>query len=158
MPRAFSSAYKRKVNSSGADESPVILLEIHNDAWLNPIRVCNDNQDLVHLGNTYSAYDYDVVLPSDTEKELERATLRIDNAGEEMTEPLDASRGGVGTTVRFIEVLRSIPDNIEWEATMDLLNISVQWVQIDGELGYEDLLNIPVVTLDFRPDTAPGLY
>lgn len=158
MARSYSAAYKRKVGATGADESPLILLEIDNDAWANPIRVCNDNQDLVHNGNTFVSYSYDVVLPDDKDKQLPRAKLVIDNAGEDLTGPLDASRGGVGTTVRFIEVLRSNPNNIEWEATMDLTNVTVQWTQVSGQLGYENLLDRPAVALDFRPNTAPGLF
>jgi hypothetical protein len=158
MSRDYSATAKRKLNATGADEIPRTLLEISNPALPQPIRVVNDNMDLVSNGDLYVAFEFDAVLPDDTQGKLPRAKLVMDNAGEDLTEWLDTSRGGAGSSVRFIQVLRSNPDNIEWEITMDLTNLDVSWTQVSGDLGFENLINQAAVCLTYTPETAPGLY
>ncbi len=158
MPRAYSATLQRKHNATAGDEVARILLEISNPALAQPIRVVNDSDDLVHLGNTFVAYGFDCELPDDTQGKLPRARLVIDNAGEDLTQWLEASRGGCGTSVHFMQVLRSAPDTIEWEITLDLTNVEVDWVTVAGELGFEDLMNRPAVAVSYRPSTAPGLF
>lgn len=158
MPRGYSSTLKRKHNATGADEVARVLLEISNPALAQPIRVVNDNQDLVSNGSTFVAFGFDVTLPDDAQGQLPRARLALDNAGEDLTSWLDLSRGGKDTSVRFMQVLRSAPDTIEWEITLELHNVSVIWTTVEGELGFEDLLNRPAVAVTYRPDTAPGLF
>jgi hypothetical protein len=156
--RDYSATAKRKLNATGADEVPCVLLEITNAALPQPIRVVNDNLDITLNGDLYVAFPFDVALPDDTQGKLPRAKLAMDNAGEDLTEWLDLSRGGAGSSVRFIQVLRSNPDNIEWEITMDLTNVDVTWTQVSGDLGFENLINQAAVCMAYTPETAPGLY
>jgi hypothetical protein len=97
-------------------------------------------------------------LPDDREGQMPRAELMIDNVGKDLVEPLEASNGGEGATVRIMEVLRSDPDTIEWEATLDLKSVRFVQMEVTGALGYEDILNRPAVLLAYRPDVAPGLF
>ena len=156
--RSYSSLLKRKHNATGWDEVARILLEISNAALAQPIRVVNDTQDLVSNGDTFVAYGFDAELPDDTQGKLPRARLVIDNVGEDLTEWLDASRGGAETSVRFMQVMRSAPNVIEWEITLELTNVEVDWVTVAGELGFEDLMNLPAVAVSYRPEVAPGLF
>jgi hypothetical protein len=156
--RSYSNAFKRAHNATGGAEVARVLLEITNPALAQPIRIVNDTLDLTHQGNTFVSFGFDAELPDDTQGKLPRARLRMDNAGEDLTEWLDASRGGVNSQVRFIQVLRSNPDTIEWEVTMDLTNVGVDWIEVSGELGFEDLLNLPAMAQTYRPQTAPGLF
>ncbi len=158
MPRAYTSALKRAHNATGGDEVARVLLEISNPALEVPIRVVNDTIDLVSSGVPYAAFEFDVLLPDDSQGQLPQAQLSMDNVGEDLTQWLDASRGGKDTSVRFMQVLRSNPDNIEWEITLDLTNVHVIWTTVSGELGFENLLNRPAVAVRYGPDTAPGLY
>lgn len=154
----YSSTFKRKVNATGADEVPRILLQIDNDALVSPIRVVNDTQDLTSNGHLFVALGFDCTLPDQTRGQMPRAQLRIDNVGGDLTEWLDDSRGGKDTTVRIMQVLRSNPDLIEWEVTLDLVDIKVLWGEVSGSLGFENLLNKPAVAVSYTPATAPGLF
>ncbi len=158
MPRSYSSALKRKHNATAGDEVARILLEISNPALSVPIRVVNDTLDLVSNGETFVAFAFEVTLPNDARGQLPKAQLQLDNAGEDLTEWIDLSRGGKDSSVRFMQVLRSNPDNIEWEITLDLTNVQVTWTTVGGELGFENLLNRPAVALTYNPATAPGLF
>jgi len=158
MPKSVSNIYKETVNSTGAAEAPLIALEITHPDLVTPIRVVNDNQDLVHLTETFVAMAFRIDLPTDEDRGLPQARLAVDNVGREMMQWLEASDGGAGAKVRIIQLLRSAPDTVEWEITMDLSNVKATMLEVTGRLGFEDLLNRPGVTLTYRPDTAPGLF
>lgn len=158
MPRAsYTSNFKEQVGStSGA--APVYLLEISHDQLAVPIRVVNDTSDLVSNGDTYTAFAFRVALPDDVAGRLPRATLSIDNLGREMTQWLDASNGGKGAQCRLMQVMRDDPDVIEYEVTLDLLNVGQTVLEISGELGYDDTLNLAGLPITYRPDIAPGVF
>lgn len=158
MPKAWSQGFKRAANAVATAELPLVLIEITHPALSVPVRFVNDVQDLVSNGDTYTACGFRCVLPDDRKDQLPRARLEVDNVGEELTAWIDGSAGGEGATIRFQQVLRSAPDDVEYEVTMDLQNVTVTWSVVSAELGFENLLDRPLVAVSFRPDTAPGLF
>lgn len=156
--RNYTSKTKRLVLSTSSSEVPLFLLEINHSGLSQPIRVVNDTQDLTSNGFLFVALPFRVSLPEDLDKNQPIATLSVDNIGRELTQWLEASNGGEGATCRMMQVLRSVPNTIEWEITMDLRNLSVNITEVTGELSFEDLLGRPGVTITYRPDIAPGLF
>lgn len=158
MPRAYSANYKRAIQATASIEQPVLLLEIAHAGLTEPIRVVNDTQDLTGNGNLFKAMAFRATLPDEQDGSMPRAKLSVDNVGRELVGWLESSQGGTGAEVRMMQLLRSAPDVIEWEITMDLTNVQIDVMQVSGSLGFDDLLNKPAVTLTYRPDTAPGLF
>lgn len=157
MP-TYSAPARREISKVNADNLPIILLEIDHPDLVSPVRVVNDRLDVVFETNTYVALSFRIALPTDLQQGLPRATLAIDNVGKELVEWLESSNGGQGTTVRIIQILRTDPSTAELDMTMTLFNIQVTAAVVTGELGFEDLLNVPAVTLAYTPDVSPGLY
>lgn len=155
--KAYTATFKESVNSTSG-EAPVYLLEITHAQLITPIRVVNDTQDLVSDGDTYTAYPFRISLPTDLAGELPRATLTLDNTGRELTAWLDASAGGKGAQVRVMQVMRDTPDVLEYDITLDLLEVSQTMVEISAALGFDDTLNLPGLPISYRPDVAPGLF
>jgi hypothetical protein len=155
MPDLSRSA-QLAINST-AGELPLVLLEINHSVLSEPIRVVNDQLEITSNGNLYVAYPFAISLPDDAER-LPKATLTIDNIGRELTTWLEASGGGRGATCTIRLVMRAAPDVIEYEITMELTNLAIDWQKVTGQLGFEDLLNRPAVQLQIRQDTAPGLF
>lgn len=158
MARAYTKKFKATVNSTGATEAPLLLLEIAHADLAQPIRVVNDNQDLLRDGHTFTAMAFRATMPDDSEERLPRAALSIDNVGRELTQWLELSGGGQGATVRMIQVLRSVPDLIEWEVTLDINDVRIDMLEVSGSLGFDDILNLPAIPLTYRPDVAPGIF
>ncbi len=156
MPE-FSRALQRDVNSTSG-VLPLVLLQIDHAALAEPIRVVCDNQALTSQGEIYVAFAFDIALPDDFSGRLSKAVLSLDNVGRELTRWLEASGGGRGATCTIRLVRRAAPDIIEYETTLELANLHIGWLKVSGELGYEDLLNRPAVQLQYRQDTAPGLF
>ena len=157
MARDYSAAARRKLAATSG-EAPLTLLEISHPDLGAPIRVVADTQDLVHLGDVFVALAFDIELPDEMAHQAPRASLAVDNVGRAMTDWIEASNGGEGATVRIMQVMRDDPDVVEWEAALDLSNVSMTRQRITGSLGFEDLLNRPGVLMRYDPRTAPGLF
>lgn len=158
MPSPRSAAWNRAVNATSGKETPLTLLEIDHPLFPAPVRVVSDNQDLVSNGELYIASRIRCWLPGDREGQMPRAKLAIDNTDKAIGELLEDSAGAEGATVRIMEVLRSTPDVIEREETLDFKNIEIANMEVTADIGYEDILNRPAVQLTYRPDVAPGLF
>ena len=158
MPRHYSTHFHRIVNSTDADESPLLLLEIHHPDLLSPIRIVNDRQDITHQNNLFIALAFRATLPDDKQEGLPRAALAIDNVGKELVGWLEVANGGKGATCRIVQVMRSDADHIEFEITLNLTNIVITPYEVRGELTYEDLLNKPGIAIEYRPNNTPGLF
>lgn len=158
MARNYSTAFRGTVNSTSAREAPLLLLEITHPGLASPLRVVNDTQDLVSNANTYTALPFRARLPDDLEQGLPRAELSIDNIGKELVQWLEASGGGQGASCRMMQVMRSAPNVIEFEITLDLTNLHMDAMQVSGTLGFENLLDRPACTWVYKPEIAPGLF
>lgn len=158
MARNYSTGFRATINSTGAAEAPLLLLEISHPGLGTPIRVVNDLQDLVSNALTYTALPFRAKLPDDLEQGLPRAELSIDNIGKELVQWLEASGGGQGASCRMMQVMRSAPNVIEFEITLDLTNLHMSATEVSGTLGFENLLDRPACTWIYKPEVAPGLF
>jgi len=160
MPKpSYTANFKEKTGSTVGEE-PVYLLEISHDELAAPgvIRVVNDTQDLTHDGDVFTACAFRVQFPEDIAQSMPRVPIAIDNLGKEMTAWLDASGGGKGATVRIMQVMRDTPNIVEQEYTMLLMNTNQTIMEISGELGYDNILELPALGILYSPQTAPGLF
>lgn len=158
MARTLSTDAKKLIHSVNANELPIVLLEISHADLVTPVRVVNDNSDVVHNGDTFLALAFRITMPDDLKESPPRASLAVDNIGKELVSWLEMSNGGEGATCRMIQILRSNPNVVEWETTLNLNNVGMNSREVSGNLGYEDLLNRPGLPIVYRPDVAPGLF
>lgn len=158
MTRAYSAEFKSTLASVSAPEAPLILLEISHPSLTSPIRVVNDMQDIDSNGNLFVACPFRCVLPDDYEGQMPKARLSVDNVGRELMYWIETSSGGQGSLVRFMQIMRSRPDLIEWEITMNLYNVSVTMQEISAELGFENLFAKPAISMQYRPDNSIGIF
>lgn len=158
MPIDYSAAAKKQLNATSANDPILLLLEIDHPDLASILRVTNNNEDVTHLTNVFTALPFEITPPDDLSQGQPRAQLVVDNVGRVMTQWIEDSGGGDGATVRLIQILHSDPDTIEWEVTMNLYNVSMDMLRVTGTLAFEDFLNMPGVTVTYRPETAPGLF
>jgi Domain of unknown function (DUF1833) len=158
MARNYSANFKSTLAEVNAPESPLILLEIDHPELSQPVRVVNDSDDVNSNGNLYIAFPFRCVLPDDFESQIPKARLSIANVGRELMYWIETTAGGQGSTCTFKQILRSNPNLIEWEITMNLYNVNVTMQEISAELGFENLFSKPAISRQYRPDTASGLF
>lgn len=158
MSRTYSLTARRQLHTTSADDPPLVLLEITHANLTTPVRVVGDSQDLTHLGNVFVAMGFRVRLPDESQGAQPRAELAVDNIGRELMQWIEQSAGGRNARVRLMQVLRSHPDNVEWEISMYLNNIKATQAEVSGELGFPRLLDVPAVQLRADPQTMPGIF
>ncbi|QWD55187.1 MULTISPECIES: DUF1833 family protein [Polynucleobacter] len=158
MTRAYSSQFKSTLAAVSAPEAPFILLEISHPLLSSPVRVINDTQDLTSNGNLFIGCPFKCILPDDYEGQLPKARLAVDNVGRDLMYWIETSNGGQGSSVRFMQVMRSRPDLVEWEITMNLYNVVVTMQEITAELGFESLFSKPAISMQYRPDNSAGIF
>jgi hypothetical protein len=158
MPRSYSAQYKSTLAKVSMEESPLILLEIDHPDLPSPVRVVNDTQNITSNGNEYIAFPFNCILPDDYENRLPRAILSISNVGRDLMQWLETSDGGNGATAKFQQVMRSRPNQVEWEITMSLFNVTANNQEVSAELGFENLFAKPAVSISYRPENSKGLF
>lgn len=156
--RTYSLTARRRLSETAAPELPLYLLEITHPELPTPVRVVGDAQDLTSNGDVFVGMGFRVNLPDETQGQQPRSELAVDNIGRELMEWVETSRGGRGARVRIMQVLRSSPDNVEWEMEMDLSNVRATPAEVTGELGFPRLLDVPAVQIRADPQTMPGIF
>jgi len=157
MPRNVSNNYLDAVISN-AKELPLTLLEITHAGLTVPVRVVNDTQDITVNGDVFSKMAFRATLPDDLSKGQPRARIVIDNIGHELTDWIESTGGGKDAQVRLMQVLRSDPNVLEIDITLGLDDVNMTQIEVSGELSFDDILNRPAVTVNYRPEIAGGLF
>lgn len=158
MPSPFSTGYQAHLQGVNRDDPEVILLEITHPELAQPIRVCNDTQDLTSGGNLYVAAPFTFQFPDDRPGQPPRARLVFDNVGRDLMSWLEQPGAGQGAQLRARLVRRSLPNNIELDITVGLQSIDCDMAVVQAELGYDHLLDRPAIGLRYDPLTAPGVF
>lgn len=149
---------RRNLLATSADEPMLMLLEITHVDLAVPIRVVNDVQNIMVLGNDYVACPFQISLADDEDQQVPTARVSVDNIGRELTQWLEFSRGGKGAKLRVMAVMPSTPNILELDATMDLSGLSINNETVDGQLGYKNSMMQPAVAVRYDPFTSPGLF
>lgn len=157
MAKTYTDHYKELTGGTSGQE-PSFLLEISHPQLAVPIRVTNDTADIVSNGNTFLSCAFRVMFPDDVAMMMPRVPIAIDNIGRELTQWLEASDGGRGATVRIMQVMRDTPNVIEQEYTLNLLNTKQTMLEVSGQLGYDNFLDVPALAALYTPETAPGIF
>lgn len=154
----YSTNARRNLLATSADEPMLELAEITHKDLAVPIRVVNDTIDIIVKGQTYIACPFALSRPDDVDQQTPTAKMSVDNIGRELTQWLEASNGGKGARCRMMTVMRSSPNVIEFDMTLDLTGLSINNQTVDGQLGFQNTLMQPAVTVRYDPISSPGLF
>lgn len=173
MAKNYTDHFKEETSSTSGSE-PVYLMEITHADLAVPVRVVNDTDNLVLSSYIVGEIDYwdadytetvefiacafRVQFPDDVAQAMPRVPISIDNIGRELTQWLEASNGGKGASVRIMQIMRDDPSTIEQEYTLTLISAHQTWLEITGDLGYEDVLNSPGLAATQTPETQPNIF
>ena len=150
--------HARTLRESAPQHRLLTALEIDHPAIAPPVRIINDTEDRVIEGNRYLALRFDAKLADDVEGQTPVAELAIDNVGRDLTQWIEATGGGLGASVRVLQVLDIDDPPVEWELIMDLAGVQIDAERITARLGFDPLLGRPAVALRHDPQTSPGLF
>lgn len=157
MAKSYTAHFKEETSSTTGSE-PSYLLEITHTQLAVPVRVCNNTEDIVSNGNTFIACAFRIQLPDDVAQTMPKVPIAIDNIGRELTQWLEASNGGKGAVVKIMQVMRDTPNVIEQSYELFLMNVHQNIMEVSGELGMENILDMPCLAATYNPETSPALF
>ena len=133
------------------------LITIDHDDMPTPLRVVDNTEDVVSRGNTYVACPFDVSFPKDDGIKLPSVRIRLGNVDQSFTEALRSVSDPPTVTMEII--LTSAPDVVEAGPLRFVLkSIAADIVAIDGQLGYEEILQEAYPGDIFSATLFPGLW
>lgn len=157
--RSITQATIASLNSiEGAFALPVFL-EISHADLATPLRVVNNEVDLVYDGNTYAAIKFRYTPPNLREDgTVSNATIVISAIDQSITEALRSLSSPA--TIKAVAVYW--PDTGTTEAvaswSMKLRNATGQAEYIQAELEFENRLRNQIPGRVVRPATYPGAF
>jgi hypothetical protein len=168
MPRAISSSFRRELEEPRSEEFVVVLLTISDTTLRTPIRVANDTVSYIYNGDTYVGFPFEVELVDDSIR-IPTGRIRIQNVDRQIGE---AILNLTDSPILTITVLASADfgalsngvraplgtPTVEYEAiNLIFNNISVNAMEVTGELGSFDMTNEPWPAIRSTADRLPGL-
>lgn len=156
--RVLSPVARGNVLATSAKEPLCALIEITHPDLVVPVRVVNNSVDVVSNGATFVACAFELTLPDDIEGQVPKATLSVDNVGQELTTWLEYSRGGQNAKCRLMFVAPSQPNVVEFDMTLDMTGMKIDNQKVSAQLGFVNTLGRFAVAKTFNPATAPGLW
>ena len=132
-------------------------LVLTHDDLAAPLRFVNDMEDHVIEGETYTGFPFELTLADDTDDELPRARLSIQNVDREIVENIRTLSGPIG--VRVSLVLASDPATM-LAGPYDFNLTHVRWdaLVVEGMLDYEPVLHMSYPGYDHTPTSSPGIF
>lgn len=166
MSRDTSVTFRQAVYGQQTDEVLLVLLKIDHEDFsglgLDPLRFTNDGVDTISDvdggSETYVAYPFKIVLPSNVESGITHGSIVIDNINRDIVSAI-RQIGSEPCEVSIWVVLASSPDTVEAEFTgFRFAKISYNDFDVSGEITIESFLNEPFPGDTFLPGTFPGLF
>lgn len=157
MARRISIAMMRAINSPRTGEVIATLLRIYHNSLTDPIRVTNDNQQIVSRGQTYLAFPFMLAVGSDNDESPPRPTLRISNVDRQIVQALRRATQNIEIEVEL--VLASQPDVVEDGPYRFILrDASYDAMFVEGTLVLDDLMNEGFPGDQIGPALFPGVF
>lgn len=154
----MATARYRRAGSELAPRDVILdALDVAHPDLTAPVRVVRDTVAHIIGGHRYAPIPFAARLVEDSAGEAPQAEIAIDHVGETLTQWIERSNGGVGATVRIMQVLAAT-GAVEWEVTLDVLGVSLDQRSVRVRLGYDPLLNRAAVAVRYDPSHWPGLF
>ena len=157
MSRPLSERARRAINAQETEEVFLLLLTIDHSSLAEPLRFVNNTTDIVSRGHKFYHYPFNMDLPLDSDEELPRVSIDIDNVDREIVLTLRQLEGR--PTVTCEVVLASQPSVVEaGPFEFELVDAPWNHVKVTGNLSFEPILDEPFPADSFTPNLFPGLF
>ena len=127
-----------------------------DDVFPGPIRVVNNNEDVVSNGELYHGVAFDIVLPIDSSDRPPLPRLAVDNVSRELIETLREISSPPKVTIQIVRF--DDPDTVEliWQ---DFVLRDAKWdeLRITGTLSQDDITTETFPVDVFSPAQFRGL-
>lgn len=155
--RNTSTLLQQAIFAPSTKEVILLLLKISHPNLVEPIRVVNNFEPIVSQGYTWSAFPFEITMPSESDDQLPIMSLKIDAVDRQIITVVRNLQGPPEVTLDI--VLASQPDIVE--ATVQgfrMKSVSYNSLTVEAELRLEEILTEPFPQHAFTPALFPGLF
>lgn len=158
MPRSISEAALAAINAETTDEVFLVFAVIDHSTLSDPLRFVSGSDVAVTSDSVeYTPAPFGVAFPADGTDRLPRVTLTVPAVDSMVMEALTSIIDPPSCSLSM--VLASDPDTVEF-GPFDMLiqQARDELTRTVIELGYEDILNRPLIDYGYTPTIAPALH
>lgn len=155
--RNISTLLQQAIFAPSTKEVILLLLKISHPNLVEPIRVANNFEPIVSQGYTWSAFPFEITMPSESDDQIPIMSLKIDAVDRQIITVVRNLQGPPEVTLDI--VLASQPDIVE--ATVQgfrMKSVSYNNLTVEAELRLEEILTEPFPQHAFTPALFPGLF
>lgn len=158
MPE-FADDFIENVNILHPGERLHTALEISHPDLEEPLRIINDNCDLIIGGETFIAFAFELNFFDDVENELTKGSIKVQNIGRELVKWVEKSLGAKDAIVKITFVRREAPDEdkITIPATVSRTVITTQEVNFDLIISKNNFTQRGT-RFTYSAEKSPGVY
>ena len=158
MRSNITAQAKALINSPHCNKAFIALLEISHPL-LATVRLANDQTDVVHNGNTYTAFPFEVKMLDETQNELTSTSVKlfwVDSSIKDLIQKVDDRPA----TMAIKWVLEGDWDTVQWEISPPLIvkKATIQSGQASFDLGLRSLRTEEFPYFNQDPYRFPGLW
>lgn len=160
MRTSLTSAFTRALLPPDCEEVGISLLDITSASLGTTYHICDNNEDIVSNGVTYSAWAFELAFCDETEGEIPSHSIVIDNTNPEIFRAIRSAsaRDRIEITHKF--VIASDPDTNQLMRPIkyQVADIEVDEVSIVANLILAVVANENFPAHSWLPSWAPALF
>lgn len=153
----LTPAVRRELYTEDGSEAVLYLITLEHEDWPDPIRLVDNNEDLVVNGETFIGWPMSVRLPDELDDQDRSISIQVSAVKRDILQEL---RKLSSPPRAFLElILSGDPDTTRvGPFAMDLDDIGFDSMSISGDLIFADLVNDTYPKQTFTPQNSPGLF
>jgi len=156
MSRNLSNALLGELYNQQSGD-PLIMLVTLTHTSFSTIYLCDNIEDIVSRGNTYTAFPMMISLPSENGATTQKAQITFDNVSLDLIDEIRTVTSPIEVALEV--VLASDPDTVEISfEELKIQNVSYDSVSIRADLYLDDFLNTELSSERYTPTLFPGLF
>jgi len=157
MANQLSPALIAQLYAQESTDPFLLLATLFHPTFSSPIRLVNNNEDIVSNGQTFTAFPMYIRLPVDDGETAREVAIEFDNVSLELIDELRAVTTPIEVELQLI--LASNPDFIQLSFTdLKLRNVSYNKQRISAKLYMDSFLNVELTSEKYGPAQYPGLF
>lgn len=142
-----------------ATSSEIVLISLLTFSLpgYQPLHLCNNTEDIVSRGVTYTRFPFQISMPNDDSERLPTVRLRIDNIDGAIIEYI---RALPQAPTLLLEVVTNIDFNVVERSIgfLKLEQVNYNSLEISGSLTVDNVLSRRFPVSDYDPIQFPALF
>lgn len=155
--RSLSPELLAQLYSQESSDPFLTLLTLTHASFVSPIRLVNNQKDIVSRGDTYQSFPVKITLPADDGESAREISMEFDNVSLELLNEIRSVNDNID--VKLEMVLASIPNIVQISIEeLKIQSVSYNKSRISAKLYLDNFLNTALSSERYQPSNFPGIF